>query len=521
MAKQFVKFTLAAKVRLLFGAAFILIIGAALVAPWLYMKAMVNEEARRAGDEVTRLYLNEWRLTHAKGQMPTTVPSLFLDDDASGVRSGPTLLLGAETGKLPPSADRAAREALRTFLRDPAEQLVQKIDYDEQGRRIYSSFRVVRAEPSCVECHRSQPTPKRPLQPLDVVGVIRADLPGEQGLGGQTMILLVVIGAGVLALLLATLTFYFIVTRLILSPVRQLKDAADRVADGDLSVRTELSTGDEFEQLGRSFDEMLEAIARTQNQLRAANRALDLKLNELTESNVALFESNRLKSEFLGNVSHELRTPLNSIIGFAELLGESGDEKCRRYSANILTSARMLLGIINDLLDLARIEAGRVQLTVTGISVADICETLIGLVTPLANKKNLSLRLDAGDDLPIVQTDAGKVQQILYNLLSNAVKFTPAEGRVVVSARRGEAPDTVAISVADTGPGISEADQARIFEKFQQLDSSVTREHGGAGLGLAIAKDLAAALGGQLTLKSQPGRGATFTLILPVEMTTG
>jgi signal transduction histidine kinase len=368
---------------------------------------------------------------------------------------------------------------------------------------------------------------------------------------------------------------------------------ADKVAEGDMTIRTALATGDEFEQLGRSFDEMLEAVTHTQEQLRAANRALDLKLNELAESNVALYESNRLKSEFLANVSHELRTPLNSIIGFADLLGEDGDERVRRYAGNIQTPARMLLRIINDLLDLARIEAGKVKLTVTLASVQDICETLISLVTPLAQKKNLDLKLEMPAGLPALRTDAGKVQQILYNLLSNAIKFTPPGGTVTVRAecilpvvhvhapaavppsgeaaiapapsaeatapQAGPAPAEQAVAIAqetaaipngagvdhspaalvagispplavapavvgvavhviDTGPGVSEAEQTAIFEKFYQSDSAHTREHGGVGLGLAIARDLAEILGGKLSLQSLSGQGATFTLTLPLEV---
>ena len=211
-------------------------------------------------------------------------------------------------------------------------------------------------------------------------------------------------------------------------------------------------------------------------------------------------------------------TTLNSIIGCAELLSELDDERVRRYGGNILTPARMLLRIINDLLDLARIEAGNVRLTVTQVSPADIGETLISLVTPQAQKKNLDVSMSVLNDVPIIETDAGKLQQILFNLLDNAIKFTPPGGSVTVTAACEHDPRQVLLCVADTGPWISEADQSLIFEKFYQADASTTRSHGGAGLGLAIARDLAELLGGYLSMTSESGQGATFTLALPVQI---
>ncbi|KKK60105.1 hypothetical protein LCGC14_3027680, partial [marine sediment metagenome] len=195
----------------------------------------------------------------------------------------------------------------------------------------------------------------------------------------------------------------------------------------------------------------------------------------------------------------------------------------RRHAGNILISSRMLLGIINDLLDLARIEAGRTDLRSEKVAITDVCETLCQLVRPLADKNQLELAVHLGENIPVMVTDAGKIRQILYNLLSNAIKFTPPNGQVTLSARKIQAEESpvqreaVAITVADTGPGIPAAEQQRIFEKFHRLDSTITREHGGAGLGLAIVRDLTNLLGGRLTLESEPGHGAAFTVVLPVE----
>jgi len=238
---------------------------------------------------------------------------------------------------------------------------------------------------------------------------------------------------------------------------------------------------------------------------------------------VALYEANRIKSEFLANVSHELRTPLTSIIGFAELLRDASRDtepanpvRIARFAHNILTSGRNLLELINDLLDLAKMEAGKMVLHRTHFALRDICEAVVDFTRPLVEKKELRFEASLADDLPAMYSDAGRIQQVLYNLLSNAIKFTPAGGSVRFDVRRfGE--DRVRIVVADTGPGIPRELQAVVFEKFRQIDSSVTREHDGTGLGLPISRELTHMLGGTIQLESEVGKGTTFTVILPME----
>ncbi|MBI4581566.1 MAG: HAMP domain-containing histidine kinase, partial [Planctomycetes bacterium] len=223
-------------------------------------------------------------------------------------------------------------------------------------------------------------------------------------------------------------------------------------------------------------------------------------------------------------VSHELRTPLTSIIGFADLLrdaasSDSATDRTRlaRYAHNILSSGRNLLDIINDLLDLAKIEAGRIELHRAMFSLRDVCEALYDLTRPLFDKKQIAFETDLADDLPMLNSDAGKLRQILYNLLSNASKYTPEGGRVRMVVEAVNDGRQVRLSVADTGPGIAPDQHERIFEKFRQLDSSVTREHSGTGLGLAITRELAIMLGGGIHLESEMGRGSTFIVDLPVE----
>lgn len=335
-----------------------------------------------------------------------------------------------------------------------------------------------------------------------------------------------IVMAGLLAGLLAIVVFWFITTRIILSPVRVLRTTAEKVGEGDLNIRADINTGDEFEQLGGAFNAMLTNLRDSQETMADLNKQLDLRLGELAETNVSLFEANQLKSDFLANVSHELRTPLHSIIGFAEVLGESmegaesGEDKRLRYVKNIERSSRSLLVLINDLLDLAKIEAGRIDLHLEPMVVSDTCDAMGSLIRPQAEGRKIDVELDVEGGLPTIETDAGKLQQVLFNFLSNAVKFTPTGGTVTLGARgerdREERLVGVRFWVRDTGPGIAMEYHEQVFEKFRQLDQTHTKQHEGTGLGLAISAELAKFLDGRIELDSDVGRGATFSLIVPL-----
>jgi two-component system sensor histidine kinase BarA len=266
---------------------------------------------------------------------------------------------------------------------------------------------------------------------------------------------------------------------------------------------------------------MLTNLKAGEDQLRAINKSLDLRMGQLAETNVALYESNRLKSEFLANVSHELRTPLNSILGFADLLKDSAsvsaDAKSVRYVQNILRSGQNLLDLINDLLDLAKIEAGRMEVRSEPVSLKDVFEGLSIMLKPLMEPRNLTLESAIASDVPIIHTDPAKLQQVLYNFLSNAIKFSPPGGKIMLEGMR-EGTEAVRLSVTDQGPGIEPEKQQVIFEKFRQIDGSVTREHSGTGLGLAISKELITLMNGTIGVTSTPGQGASFFIILPLKI---
>jgi signal transduction histidine kinase len=222
-----------------------------------------------------------------------------------------------------------------------------------------------------------------------------------------------------------------------------------------------------------------------------------------------------LKSDFLATMSHELRTPLNSIIGFSDVLLSSDqlNDKQQRWVGNIQSSGQRLLNLINDILDLAKIEAGKMQVRLEEFSLHDLVEGLFNMFRPIAERKNIDFRSVLSPDLPTVRQDTTKFQQILQNLLSNALKFTPEGGRVVLKADAD--PRFITITVTDTGIGIAPEEQELIFQKFRRSGNPLTREHPGTGLGLSISRELAKLLGGEITLQSELGRCSTFTVKLP------
>jgi len=254
----------------------------------------------------------------------------------------------------------------------------------------------------------------------------------------------------------------------------------------------------------------IEAVQESYRELQEKNRQLE-------ESYAKLKELDRLKSNFLATMSHELRTPLTSVIGYSEMmlegLGGPLTAEQREYLGIIMEKGENLLQLITSILDISKIEAGRVRLVLSDVDVPQLLKDAVATVLPIARKKGLKVACEPGS-APRLQGDREKLRQCLVNLASNAVKFTPAGGTLTVSAEAlpGE---LVALKVADTGIGISEEHLPRLFDVFYQVDGSTTREYGGAGLGLAIVKSFADAHGGRVTVVSKPGAGSTFALVLP------
>ncbi|MBC3916602.1 response regulator [Undibacterium sp. CY18W] len=255
---------------------------------------------------------------------------------------------------------------------------------------------------------------------------------------------------------------------------------------------------------------------------------LRVSSEEIAAKNQQLEQASLMKSEFLANMSHELRTPLNAIIGFSEILrdGLMGEMNARQNEGinDIFNSGKHLLSLINDILDLSKIEAGKMNINFEAVSIAPLVQASLQIVREQALMQGLHLSAEVQDDIGEAWLDEVKIKQIIYNLLSNAVKFTPEGGRVNIAARRvdglkiagGRYDHYLEIKVSDTGIGMSTEEQARLFQPFTQIDSSLARRHQGTGLGLALVKRMAELHGGSVTLDSEPNRGSTFTVLLPL-----
>jgi signal transduction histidine kinase len=315
--------------------------------------------------------------------------------------------------------------------------------------------------------------------------------------------------------------FGFFLSRRLTRPIQQLQEGAEAIGRGNLDVRVGIRTNDEIEQLAVEFNQMAQKLKESHStlELKVADRT-----KELSALNIQLQEADRFKSEFFSNISHEFRTPLTSIIGYSEfLLEELGADlspKQRESILNIQDSGTLLLEFINNLLDLSRIKANKMELHFGEFSLRSIVSSCLKAVRPMASKKALKLESRIQDGGLMIWADEIKVKQILLNLLSNAVKFSHPNGTIIIDARTSDldGKSTVELSVADTGIGIRKEDLRRIFEEFRQADSSYTREYGGSGLGLTIAKRFAEMLGGEIQVESEFQKGSRFTLILPRRM---
>jgi two-component system sensor histidine kinase BarA len=412
-------------------------------------------------------------------------------------------------------------------------------DFRTDDNQEYHYYQPIRFRQDCALCHEYRGTvgaagagrPK--LAEGDLMAVVKVAMPDAVTRKAINWNRAILLATAIITVFLAMLVAYAIVRYVIVKPLEHLRDVSDEVRRGNVDARAEIHTADEFEELGVAFNRMLRGLIDTQDELKKANTSLDEKVDQLAQANLHLYETNRLKGDFLATMSHELRTPLNSILGFSDVLGGNPalDAKQQRYVENIRSSGRMLLEMINDILDLAKIEAGKMEIRPTVFRLESAVSAQCDMIRPLAEKRQIDVSFEIGPGLDEVEQDQGKVQQILANLLSNAVKFTPEGGRVDVMARLVEpagdgTAEEFALDVSDTGVGIAEGDQQAIFEKFRQgsvfrRDDAMTREYSGTGLGLSIVRELCRLLGGDVELESQLGRGSRFTVTLPLRLERG
>jgi two-component system, NarL family, sensor histidine kinase BarA len=389
------------------------------------------------------------------------------------------------------------------------------------GQQVYQYYQPMYAAKKCVLCHQTFGKSGR-VREGDLMAVVRVTLDDQETVNSRALLRALAWTAAIVIGFLSMITLWAVVRYVIVKPVTHLRDVANAVREGDVEQRAVIRTGDEFEDLAASFNRMLRQLLSQQSELQHVNNELDNRLDELAQANMRLYEMNRLKSDFLATVSHELRTPLNSIIGFSDVLSSIAalDEKQKRYVGNIQRSGTMLLDMINDILDLAKMESGKMEVRLSDFKIGALLGALCDMARPLAEKKNIDLDFDAEAHLPPLRQDQAKVQQILNNLLSNAIKFTPEGGRINLAAERDEYGD-LRLTVSDTGIGISPDDQQLIFEKFRQAPGvskdgdTMTREYSGTGLGLSIVRELCRLLGGDVSVESELGKGSTFSVRLP------
>jgi len=509
------------KVRLTFGAAVIFTLAIALLIPYIWMRQLTKKASLDAGRATSQILLRRhFQPTHVA---ETDLPVLANTGTVLDVNASDVLWIRFTEEK-----DYQQSQVLTDELKKMVELLK-----DDQGRDdnitfsrydgvLHSGYvRIFRATETCISCHNPQGSAS-PFNKNEPIGAAVINRPAAEISNTALMNLIWTIVAGLIGGTGAIVAFYMITQRVILRPIRQLRALANNVAEGNLDTRSAIKTGDEYEKLADAFNHMLDGLQAAQEKLRQANKQLDAKIAELSDRNIELFKANKLKSEFLANISHEFKTPLNAILGFAQVLrdkpGILKKDKNIRYAENIISSGNRLLNMINDLLDLAKTEAGKMELHIEQTSISELVKDIAAQFSLQTRKKKIKVKLLIEDNIPLLSTDPGKVQQILYNFFSNAVKFTPERGRIEVKAKMLEE-NIVRTAVTDTGCGIADADKEKIFEKFRQIDGSLTRQSDGSGLGLTISKELATMLAGSIGLQSEPGRGSTFWLDIPATLT--
>ncbi len=401
-----------------------------------------------------------------------------------------------------PELDLSRLSAVEAVL--AGEEGTMKGYTDELGRQVLGSYTPIRELGWGVVI-------QRPLADIDAeVGQLR------------TTILWVTIAGVFLAVLAGAL-----VARQIAKPIGQLASASERVAQGDLSTPVDVKSSNEVGVLAHSFNQMIVSLKKSRDELQQWGEELERRVHErtaeleqrsqeLADTNVSLEEMSRHKSQFLANMSHELRTPLNSIIGYTKLMldGLEGDinEEQQKDLHTVYTNSKYLLELINGLLDLSKIEAGKVVLSYQTFSISELLAGVIPSMEQLAREKGLTLTYSVAPDIDHLYADKAKTKQVLINILGNAVKFTN-EGSIKLDV--AESDGDFIFSVTDTGIGIKEKDLEAIFDSFRQVGPAQIAGYEGTGLGLAISKQFVEMQGGRIWADSELGKGSTFTLTLP------
>lgn len=436
-----------------------------------------------------------------------------------------------------------ATDEFETQVMERFRQDASLASYDEMAAFDgQSSLRYVtplRIDASCMPCHGGPAgerdvtgRAKEGLELGDLYGVISVVVPSAtydesiaQNVAREGCLFFALIVACVVSV-------YFFVNRFVTAPLERLKNAV-RVTDGGrfaVDVKDVRGEGEVHDlaayfqtmsaELNALYDNLESQVELRAGQLMVANEELLRQRGQLEAMNERLSEESRYKSDFLAMMGHELRTPLTSVIAFTEILQEQeNDAKCERARilGEIRQNAAILLSRINNILDVARLEAGKSELSLQLVDVADVVNSVEAALEPLARARSVALSVEVARDVPLITADPDKARRVVENLAGNAVKFTPAGGRIAIKATFDAVEGAVRVVVRDNGIGIEPADMVVIFDKFVQGDASASRRYNGSGLGLSLARELMELHGGTVEARSEPGAGSEFTATFPVD----
>ena len=419
--------------------------------------------------------------------------------------------------------NRDALQTLSDILKtgiEPARLLEDEV----LGKRYFLYFYPILNQPDCYHCHGSS---RKVLGSVAIRMSVEGAYETVAAQRNRTIFLTIF---GIFLVILIT---YLVVNKFIRRPVRELADKAKRFAEGDTSVSIKTQSEDEIGVLGRTFNYMVGSVTEAKTTLQQEIKRKSALLEErarliflLERANRELRNLDQLKSTFLANMSHELRTPMNAIIGYADLLIDGVDgplnEEQEKSLKKVASNSRYLLQLINDILDISKIESGKMQLSPKEVDLIWVIESAVGVFEPLLKQKQLTLSYHVDEGASHVYGDEDALKQIFMNLMSNAVKFT-REGAITITAKLsqrgvepGEAPIFAEVCVEDTGIGIKEEDLGAIFDKFVQVDLTTVRQHEGTGLGLSIARGLVALHKGMIWATSVYGKGSQFYFTIPL-----
>ena len=401
-----------------------------------------------------------------------------------------------------------------------------RVFYENLGRNQSKAITevVMHAEPMGQKVMQ-QMLPELQKDERDLVTQASAHFYDAASFTGRVTVLIFVL-SGILAAGLA-----FLVSRHLTRGLGALKSGADSLGSGDLESHIALPGSDELADLARAFNGMTGRLRLARQDLTRANGELEQRHQELQSLMESAESANQAKSQFLANMSHELRTPMNAIIGYSEMLMDEAQDMANEAATpeveavfvpelkKITAAGRHLLALINDILDLSKIEAGKMDLYLETFAVPEMIRDVASTIQPLVDKNQNRLMIVVAPEIGVMRADLTKVRQVLFNLLSNASKFTKSgviELRVV--AERAEGCDWIDFHVKDSGIGMTKPQAARIFEAFTQADASTTRKYGGTGLGLTITRKFCELMGGRITVDSEPGKGTVFSVRLPLEV---